>query len=119
MTARTIIAGTVQDITEREQANLEIREFQLAVENAMQGISRLDRDGHFVIVKREYAQMLGYQPEELLGRSWQITVPEEDHPVASQGCLRMLEHGRAEVECRAIRKDGFGLLQAALTRENL
>ncbi|MDJ0879300.1 MAG: PAS domain-containing protein, partial [Halieaceae bacterium] len=49
-------------------------ELQIAVENAMTGISWLDTDGKFRVVREGYAKMLGYDPEELLGQSWEVTV---------------------------------------------
>ncbi len=103
---RKILAGTTQDVTAHKRAEQEIREFELAVENAMQGISRLDCEGRFVIVKPEYASMLGYEPDELIGQSWKLTVPVEDLEIALEGYLEMLRSGRAERECRALRKDG-------------
>lgn len=84
----------------------DLRQLNLAVENAMQGISQLDVEGNFVRVKPQYAKMLGYEPNELVGQSWRMTVPVEDQPVALESYLEMLRSGRAEVECLACRKDG-------------
>ncbi|QDV40996.1 Sensor protein FixL [Stieleria neptunia] len=94
------------DITEQKQANEELDQLNLAIENAMQGISRLDREGRFIMVKPQYAAMLGYQPDELLGQSWTVTVPEDSQPLAREGYETMLREGRATAECRALRKDG-------------
>jgi two-component system sensor kinase FixL len=98
--------GIDLDITDLKRSNEEINQLRLAIENAMQGISRLDREGRFMMVKPQYAQMLGYEPEELLGKSWAVTVPDDDYAIASEGYQTMLQHGRAELECRARRKDG-------------
>ncbi|QDV84776.1 Sensor protein FixL [Stieleria magnilauensis] len=94
------------DITDQKRANEELDQLNLAIENAMQGISRLDREGRFIMVKPQYAEMLGYQPEELLGQSWTVTVPEDGVPLAREGYETMLREGRATLECRARRKDG-------------
>ncbi len=98
--------GIDVDITERKRAAEELGQLRLAIENAMQGISRLDRDGRFIMVKPQYSRMLGYEPQELLGQSWTVTVPQEDQPIAAEGCTTMLREGRATLECRARRKDG-------------
>lgn len=94
------------DITDQKRANEELDQLNLAIENAMQGISRLDREGRFIMVKPQYAEMLGYQPDELLGQSWTVTVPEDSQPLAREGYETMLREGRATLECRARRKDG-------------
>ncbi|MCS7466818.1 PAS domain S-box protein [Stieleria sp. ICT_E10.1] len=94
------------DITDQKRANEELDQLNLAIENAMQGISRLDREGCFIMVKPQYAEMLGYQPDELLGQSWTVTVPEDSEPLAREGYETMLREGRATLECRARRKDG-------------
>ncbi|WP_182865362.1 PAS domain-containing sensor histidine kinase [Rhodopirellula sp. JC639] len=94
------------DITDQKRAREELDQLNLAIENAMQGISRLDREGRFVMVKPQYAQMLGYRPEELLGQSWTVTVPADSEPLAREGYEAMLRDGRTTLECGALRKDG-------------
>ncbi|QEG00364.1 Sensor protein FixL [Stieleria maiorica] len=94
------------DITDQKRAREELDQLNLAIENAMQGISRLDRQGRFIMVKPQYAQMLGYQTDELIGQSWTVTVPEDSVPLAREGYEAMLREGRATLECRALRKDG-------------
>ena len=100
------ICGVVQDITEQKRNEESLRQLGLAVEHAMTGISRLDTEGHFTMVRRGYAQLVGYDPEDLIGQSWEVTVPEADHPVATVAVQHMLDHGRAELELRGQRKDG-------------
>ncbi len=103
---RGYILAFDRDITARKVAEEKLRQFNMAAEHAMQGVSRLSVDGRFVEVQAPYAHMLGYEPEQLIGESWAITVPEEDHAAAEAATAHMLENGRAEVECRACRKNG-------------
>ncbi len=81
-------------------------ELQIAVENAMTGISWLDTDGKFRVVREGYAKMLGYDPEELLGQSWEVTVVPADRPAGAAAFGTMLRDGQVHVESRAVRKDG-------------
>ncbi len=81
-------------------------ELQIAVENSMTGISWLDTDGVFRVVREGYAQMLGYEPEELIGKSWEVTVVEADRPGGRAAFPTMLRDGQVNVESRAVRKDG-------------
>jgi PAS domain S-box-containing protein len=77
-----------------------------AVELAMEGISKLDDTGHYVFVNQQYAALLGYCPDELIGQSWEITVHPDDRPSLLTAFVRMLEVGKAEAELRGVKKDG-------------
>ncbi|MCM1982869.1 PAS domain S-box protein [Lyngbya confervoides] len=94
------------DITARKVASESIEQLGIAVENAMSGISKLDTEGNFVMVRQDYARLLGYEPEELVGRPWTQTVPQGDYALALATYRQMLETGRAEKELQALRKDG-------------
>jgi PAS domain S-box-containing protein len=96
------------------RASEQIRELSVAVENAMTGISRLDTQGRFTMVREGYARMLGYRADELLGRSWEATVPPEDRPIGIDAREAMIRQGRAEAVLRGVRKDGSTILQHLL-----
>ncbi|MEG5018341.1 MULTISPECIES: diguanylate cyclase domain-containing protein [unclassified Microcoleus] len=98
--------GTSQDITDLVQAETELRELSTALANAVEGISRLDIFGRYITVNQAYANIAGYQPEEMVGRSWQKTVHPEDCDRMMAAYQKMLAEGRVEVEARGIRKDG-------------
>ncbi|MBD1845539.1 PAS domain S-box protein [Cyanobacteria bacterium FACHB-63] len=98
--------GIASDITERKAAEEQLQNLSKALESAIEAIARLDTQGQYVQVNLAYAAMLGYQPEELLGAKWQQTVHSEDIAVVEAAYQQMLEHGKAETEARAIRKDG-------------
>jgi PAS domain S-box-containing protein len=101
-----IFTAILRDITLRKFAEVELQEMSAALENAVSGISRLDSCGRYLSVNREYASMAGYQPEEMLGMSWQITVHPEDLEKMQTAYQQMLELGKVEAETRGIRKDG-------------
>lgn len=98
--------GTVQDVTERKLAEDAAHETNLALGNAMPGISTLNSEGRYVRVNEAYAQMLGYLPNELVGMEWTPTVASEDRTRGLETYQRMLSGGKAEFEARAVRKDG-------------
>ncbi|MBX3304905.1 MAG: PAS domain S-box protein [Nitrospira sp.] len=77
-----------------------------AVELAMEGISKLDDTGHYVFVNQQYAALLGYRPDELVGQSWEITVHPDDRPSVLTAFAGMLEIGKAEAELRGVKKNG-------------
>ncbi|MEG4849524.1 diguanylate cyclase [Microcoleus sp. B5-D4] len=98
--------GTSQDITDLVQAETELRELSTALANAVEGISRLDIFGRYITVNQAYANLAGYQPEEMVGMSWQKTVHPEDCDRMRAAYQKMLAEGRVELEARGIRKDG-------------
>lgn len=100
------LLGIAQDITERVQAERELREMSMALAHAIEGISRLDNDGHYIQVNQAYAAMAGYTPEELVGRHWTVTVHPDDLLRVTQAYEKMLSEGKVNLEARGIRKDG-------------
>jgi len=95
-----------RDITVRKQAEEELRQLNTALENAVEGISRLDTQGRYICVNKAYASTLGYQPEEMIGMAWQPTVHPDDLQTLVDTYQQMLKAGKAEVEARGVRKDG-------------
>ena len=78
----------------------------IALANAVEGISRLDIFGRYITVNQAYGNIVGYQPEEMVGMNWQKTVHPEDLDMMRAAYQKMLAEGRVEVEARGIRKDG-------------
>ncbi|HIK03720.1 MAG TPA: PAS domain S-box protein [Trichormus sp. M33_DOE_039] len=93
------------DITARKRAEEELSHLSRALESAVEGISQLDTQGRYIKVNPAYANAVGYQPEELIGMDWQLTVHPEDLVKLKAAYEQMLTHGKVEAEGRAIRKD--------------
>ncbi len=100
------MAGSHTDITDRKRAEEELREISISLENAVEGIARLDVRGRYVAVNRAYAITIGYKPEETLGLEWQDTIHPEDRQKMLAAYQFMLNAGKVEVETRGLRKDG-------------
>ncbi|HYR22435.1 MAG TPA: PAS domain S-box protein [Chthoniobacterales bacterium] len=94
------------NITERKRAEDALHETNLALSNAMPGISILNCDGRYERVNEAYAEMMGYSTSELVGMDWTPTVLLEDRKQAVEAYERMLSEGKAEFDVRAVRKDG-------------
>lgn len=75
---RRVFTGIVRDISERKEAETAItrllRQNQLLLDSAGEGIYGLDTQGKTTFVNPAAAQMLGYPPEELLGVPMHVTV---------------------------------------------
>jgi PAS domain S-box-containing protein len=77
-----------------------------ALEHATEGVARLDVDGRYTFVSGVYAATLGYEPAELVGLAWRVTVHPADRERLAACYRAMVETGVAEVEARGVRKDG-------------
>ncbi|MFS8118270.1 MAG: PAS domain S-box protein, partial [Microcoleus sp.] len=100
------ISDAVGAATQRKQAEKELRDLTAAMQNAVEGIARLDIQGRYVNVNRAYAQRCGYEPEEMLGMEWPLTVHPGDVEMLLSAYQEMLISGKVEVEARGIRKNG-------------
>lgn len=98
--------GIAQDISDRKQAEKELRELNTAMQNAVEGISRLDIEGRYVNVNRAYAHKFGYEPEEMIGMEWKPILHPDDVEMLSLAYQEMLTLGKVEVEARGVRKNG-------------
>ncbi|MEE3716331.1 PAS domain S-box protein [Tumidithrix elongata RA019] len=98
--------GTLTDITERKQAEARLGELNAALQNAVDGISRLDNDGCYLSVNPAYANLCGFTPQEMIGMPWSQTVHPDDIALLEAAYQEMLDTNKVEVEARGIRKDG-------------
>src|SRR5690242_13825500 len=98
---------TVQKRVEADLRNSEER-FRLMFEHAPVGIAFVDADGHLLHVNRNLCEMLGYQREELLGRTFEdvtyLADLESDLDEVRNALRRDLEHYSGDT--RYVRKDG-------------
>lgn len=100
------LLGISEDITERIHSEKRLRELSMAMENALDGIAKLDANMKFMEVNKAVAATLGYTPEEMVGLNRLVTICPEDHDKVRAAFKVMQEHGKADLEIKAIRKDG-------------
>ena len=104
------VVGTLQDITDRKQAELALQDsehkYRTIMENAGEGIATATSEGRFLEGNRRLLEMLGYTREEFTT----LTV-HDIHPPEDEGSLRnafetMAAGGLSIVEHQVRRKDG-------------
>ena len=81
--------------------------YRALAENTSDLVLETDIDGHFTFASPSYKDVLGYDPNELLGTSIFDLVHPEDHPAVMEEFTRAVSTGspgRAVFRCR--RKDG-------------
>ncbi|MGH7322046.1 MAG: ATP-binding protein, partial [Candidatus Rokuibacteriota bacterium] len=108
-----MITGTVGvalDVSERTAAEEEAkmqRDFALHVINAMgQGVVVTDADFRFEYVNPEFARLLGYSPESLLGKTGFDIVVSEDHDIILRARERRGQGKTVAYEVRLRHADG-------------
>jgi len=87
------IIGFSQDITERKQAEDDIRKFKTISDNASHGTAIFDIEGNIVYVNECFAQMHGYTSDELLGKHLAIFHNEEQMEMVNRINQDLLREG--------------------------
>lgn len=100
------VVTQIEDISKRKQAEEELRNLSKALESAVEGIALIDNHGRYTQANAAYIKMLGYSQEELIGMRWQQSVHPDDLEMVQAAYQQMLSDNKAEVEARAICKDG-------------
>jgi len=105
--------GTLRDITERIQAEAELRrikEFnESIVQSVTEGIVMEDAEGCFTFVNPAAADLLGYTTEELTGQHWTVVVPPDQQPIVRAADERHMLGQADRYELEQVRKDGTRL----------
>jgi len=70
------------------------------------GLTIIDREARFVFVNQAYARMLGYEPDELIGKTPYDTTVERDHYRVRQSVKERLSGEESTHEVTLRRKDG-------------
>jgi PAS domain S-box-containing protein len=102
--------ATTRDISERKAAEEELRrlkEFNEGiVQNVAEGIVVQDASMTFTFVNPAAAALLGYTPEELLGRNWTTIVPPDQRPIIQAADQRRTDGKADRYEAELLCKDG-------------
>jgi two-component system sensor histidine kinase/response regulator len=102
--------GALMDVTVAKQAEAQLREseqhYRRIVDTASEGICVFDERYITTFVNQRFADMLGFEPEEMLGRKFSDYLFEEDLAEV-EGRTAVRRQGTAErYEQRVRRKDG-------------
>jgi len=120
------IVGTSMNISERKQAEDKLRaalaELELIFDNAAAGIAYV-RDRVIERVNRRFAEMLGYDKDELVGKSTEILYParEDYENLGREAYPELAKGGIYQADVQFKRKDGslfrVHLIGRAVSRE--
>jgi PAS domain S-box-containing protein len=107
------VMGSYEDITERKEAHNAMKKAMTAMENPIDGMAVLDREGRYVFLNQAHAIMYGYDsPKELLGKSWRNFYDADE---LAQFDMRripiLLKIGSWRGESMGLRRDGSKFMQ--------
>ncbi|MBW4495357.1 MAG: PAS domain-containing protein [Oscillatoria princeps RMCB-10] len=107
------MAGSHTDITDRIQAQTEMRRLQAAVETAMDGIAILNQNCEYIYLNKAHVQLFGYDSAaELMGQTWkELYSPEEINRIEREVFPVFLQNGQWRGETTALRRDGSTFAQ--------
>lgn len=98
----------VQDITERKEREIELERYETIIETINDGIYTVDETGRFTWVNSRYADMLGYEQDELIGKPVSTVVDERIAERAQRVERKMIDDSIdiPTLEAQLIRADG-------------
>ena len=111
------IIGFSFDITERKHADEELQKFRNISDKAMHGNAIVDMQGNITYINDCFAQIHGYDPNELIGRNLSIFHTAKQMEVVNQINGSWVEKGGySPVEVWHIHKDGteFPMLMSSV-----
>ncbi|MBD3382540.1 MAG: PAS domain S-box protein [candidate division Zixibacteria bacterium] len=96
------ITSTMQALRESEER------FRVSFDNVATGMAQVDPEGRFLRVNNSLAEMLGYSPDEMTGRSFQSFTHPDDYTIGGCAFKKLLsgEIQTAKVEKRYLHKSG-------------
>ncbi|MBS1994885.1 MAG: PAS domain S-box protein [Cyanobacteria bacterium SZAS LIN-2] len=97
-TARDFIYACAYDITDRKATEADLLDISTALQNAVEGIAKVDINHCFLSVNQSYAQLHGVDAEAIIERSILEYVYSDDLPKFRRCFEEMLRNNKSEVE---------------------
>jgi len=101
-----LIYAVAHDITNRTKTESELMQLTNALQNAVEGIAKVDESGEITSVNKSFAQQLGYEDDELIGVHWQNIVAPASLESLLQSYEQMLINGKCTFDAVGLRRDG-------------
>jgi PAS domain S-box-containing protein len=101
-----MVLSVGEDITEKKQAELELRKYKFIFDQSNQQLAIADLSGNIVEANLSWANNHGYKRSEILGKSLAIFHTREELPNVKRFNQELLKKGKHKGEILHKRKDG-------------
>lgn len=105
------LVGTIQDVTERRQADEALREseerYRIVAETASDAIIVIDEDGRISFVNEAAGSTFGYSRDEMLGETLTMLMPEHMRELHQSAFQRHLDTGERRLNWRSVQLPGL------------
>ncbi len=98
--------ATIRDITERKQAEGQLKLIKTAMDQSAEGIALADLGGNLTYLNNAFATMHGYNPEDLVGKHVSVFHTSEQMPPVEASLQQLMNHGEFNGELWRVKKDG-------------
>jgi PAS domain S-box-containing protein len=102
--------GIAEDITEKKKIETELSEnlerYKQLFNISPAGILLLDNEGYIINANDSFCKMMGYALDEILGKSVEIFIPQENKSSSRENIRRLIRGEKFFHSVRSIRKDG-------------
>ncbi len=102
--------GIVRDVTKRKRAEEELRKsekkYRQLIESLNEGIWSIDKDSYTTFVNQPMAEMLGYTPEEMLGKDVFFFMDEDGKKACESHLERRKQGIKEQHDFEFLRRDG-------------
>lgn len=111
----TNFVGVQQNVSERKKSEETLREseerYRIVAESASDVIITINENSSISFANSAAEKVLGYKPEELIGKQLGIIIPERHHAAHKDGMRRYMQTGERRIpwngiEISALRRDG-------------
>jgi PAS domain S-box-containing protein len=113
------VRGVATDMTKRKRAEERLHLLSQAVEGSSEGIALADLDGNVLFVNKAFADLHGYDVEEVIGKHFSIFHTPEQIGAMEEAHRQVLDIGKFIGEIWHVRRDGTvfpGLMHNSLLR---
>ncbi|MFC6614132.1 PAS domain S-box protein [Halopenitus salinus] len=105
-----LLANRITNAVEQYRYEHERNRVYRALETATQAIGLIDEEGRYIYLNEAYANLYGYDPEELVGEHWRVLYPDEEVERFEEEILpRLEEEGRWTGQSRGLHADGTAI----------
>jgi len=109
----TVLANRIQNAVGKDRAERARQRQREAIETANEGISILGKDRRYLYVNEAFAELYGYDPDEMIGEHWQLVYPDtEEIEQVEQEILPTVEReGNWHGTTTGLRADGSTFIE--------